>query len=1022
MTKRHVVALLAAFAAFCASADTETVDGYTWSYRINGGSAEIVGDNYCAVSPAPSGTVIIPSTLGGKPVTGIGEWALYGCENMTDVTIPDSVTDIGYGAFCYCSGLTHIAMPDSVTNIENSAFVWCAGLTNVSMSANVARIGWDAFAYCSGLTSVTIPGSVSVIGDSAFAYCSSLASVTISDGVASIGNYAFSYCSVLTGVTIPASVFNIGYGAFEGCSEALFDTASIPGLILIDGWAIGHADTLSGDLNLTGVRGIGGSTFSGCTGLTSVTIPASVSAICYGAFSGCTGLTSVTIPASVSVIGDYAFSSCSGLGSVAIDNGVISIGKEAFSWCTGLTGIAIPASVTSIGDGAFSNCENLGTFIVASGNPMYKIVSGLLLTKDGKTLVAAPGTSTSVTIPGGVQHIGNSAFYCCRALAGVTIPGGVVSIGDNAFYGCESLSGIDIPDGVVAIGKGTFRFCRGLGSLSLPDSVANIGEGAFYGCDGLADADGFVIVRDVLYFYNPVATGKSHVAIPAGVARIGERAFDSCGGWLTSVTIPAGVTNIGNGAFAYCNSLANIEIPEGVTSIGEIAFEFCSDLANITIPASVTRVGYLAFSGCSSLTNVVFLGDAPAYEYGVFQGVASDCTAYVRKDSTGWGVDIPGTWRDGLRIEYFPEAPLITLPAGASAVTNTSGEVVGYYTKKNAKGNTTAKAMPGYVFTGWFTATGTKAYSTKATIADKTRKSKKLSPRFALARYVRALADPANGGTVTGGGTYADGKAATLRATPKKGYAFCGWYDADGNRVSLATTYKYKMAEDGAALTAVFKKESALARPVLAYDDGSFAVSTQTANGISVSNILVGVSYSATLKVSCESKVAITSVTGLPKGLSYKSGKIIGVPSARDKSYTVKVTVALSSNTAKKWTYKIAMRTASLPAWATGKFTGEGTIGGKAASVTLSVGSTGKISGKFVDSAKVQRSFTASSFKAYEDGILSAKGTMNVGKKKYAVEIAIEETEAEDESGVTVSTGSAKIAVGDGYGEATLTK
>ena len=269
-------------------------------------------------SSAFSGCSRLTSVMIPDSVTSIGDCVFWDCSGLKSVMIPDSVTSIGYAAFNGCSGLKSVTIPDSVTNISNSAFYGCSGLTSVTIGNSVTSIGGRAFDGCSGLKSVTIPQYVcsnrmSSVFPSAY---QSITNVVISGGVTSIGDDAFSGCSGLTSVTIPDSVTSIGDGAFNNCGSSLFDTTTIPGLKLVDGWAVGKTGSLLGDLNLTGIRGIGCGAFSGCSGLKSVTMPDSVTSIGAYAFSDCNGLASVTIPDSVTGIGSYAFSGCSGLSSV----------------------------------------------------------------------------------------------------------------------------------------------------------------------------------------------------------------------------------------------------------------------------------------------------------------------------------------------------------------------------------------------------------------------------------------------------------------------------------------------------------------------------------------------------------------------------------------------------------------------------------------------------------------------------------------------------------------------------------
>jgi hypothetical protein len=415
-------------------------------------------------------------------------------------------------------------------------------IPNVIDGLPVTDIGTNAF-YESSVTSVLIPDTVTVVGSEAFENCSDLTNLTLSLGLADIESNAFYNCSSVASVTIPDSVTNIGDEAFYDCN--------------LTSVTFGDSVTSIGNYAFSGLasRGLGDPTVPTGSPLTTVTIPSSVTNIGVGAFEGCMWLTNVTFGVGLTTIGAYAFDDC------------------------GLTNaVTIPDSVTNIGTRTFSDCGALTAINVASNNPAYSSLNGVLFNKTQTVLLEYPGClGGSYAIPDGVTNIGTGAFEYCDSLTNVTISLGVTDIGSNAFYGCD-----------------------GLTSLTLPDSVTNIGDYAFFGCEAL-----------------------TNVTMAEGLASIGAYAFSGSSRTvgnvgpivchITSITIPSSVTNIGPGAFANCLWLTNVTFGDGLTGIGNYAFEGCGLTNAVTIPDSVTNIGTGAFSASYTLTAINVAPGDPAY-------------------------------------------------------------------------------------------------------------------------------------------------------------------------------------------------------------------------------------------------------------------------------------------------------------------------------------------------------------------------------------------------------------------------
>ena len=504
-------------------------------------------------------------------VTSIGDYAFMGNypffggpqNNLTSISIPDSVMSIGDCAFQWCTNLSDIILSKNLTSIGRGTFGDCRSLTEIIIPEGVTSIGVGAFNYCQLLIDIELPKSLICIGARAFDGCRSLTEITLPEGVTSIGDGAFSGCNGLTSIIIPESVMSIGAGVFDHCTSLLSfggKFASQDGLFLINeesliAVALG---AVNGSLTIPeGITSIGEGVFGGCPSLTEMIIPEGVTSIGAGAFNNCQLLTDIELPKSLMCIGVGAFDGCRSLTEITLPEGVTSIERSTFSSCTNLTTIIIPASVTSIEESSFMYCTNL----------------------------------TTIIIPASVTSIGSSAFRDCKSLMEIAIPEGVPFITSNTFAGCESLINVTIPESVTAIVNGAFSGCSSLSHITIPENVTEIGEYVFHNCTSLTD-----------------------IIIPENVTVIGNQAFQNCTS-LTDIKLPENVTVIGNQAFQNCTSLTDITIPESVTEICHQTFCGCTSLNNIIVlPETPPQGGWGFFDDTNDAPIYVPAGSIDAYK------------------------------------------------------------------------------------------------------------------------------------------------------------------------------------------------------------------------------------------------------------------------------------------------------------------------------------------------------------------------------------------------------------------------
>ncbi len=513
----------------------------------------------------------------------------------------DELAMPGYAVELYnvCGGCGHL---------ENTALYFKAKLNKDGNYYTLEKAsGWTAINFTDIKTYNR--KSITHIGESAFYGDTLLKSVTIGGTVAHIGASAFENCASLDYVNLcdmddnNMSVIEIGDTAFLGCSKITHIT--IPESVTKIGWSAFEK-----------------------TGITSITIPESVTEM-YGAFVNCSNLETVYWNAvdckSALRLGGGGYETAfdgTNLKTVIFGNKVTKINDGSFFKCDKLTSVTISDSVTSIGFEAFSGCPIKTATIPASA-------IGYIYNDNLKT----------VTITSGEKNIENGAFAHYDSLESINVDSGntryhsvnncIIEIATKTLIsGCKS-SVIPKDGSVTRIAGEAFLYCRNLTSITIPDCITSIDDYAFKDCNALTiyceaeeQPSGW---SNYWNSYRPVVwdcknnnkdeNGYEYAVIDGisyslkdGIAMVIMQPTN-----ITVANIPTkityknneySVTGIEDKAFYYCDNLTSINIPDSVTSVGESAFKGCRSLTNIIIPDSVKSIDSYAFVDCSNLTSV----------------------------------------------------------------------------------------------------------------------------------------------------------------------------------------------------------------------------------------------------------------------------------------------------------------------------------------------------------------------------------------------------------------------------------
>ena len=419
-----------------AASDVLTSSDGLWKYELKEESGETV-----AVVDEYNGTdrdLVIPGEIDGYVAKYIGKpsgWTTVRLNRFDSITIPDSVT--GFSNVPFFSHSHNLKFVSVGKNFGTNKYIRDINMlkgdeTNdiqtkeyrVS-SENELITAVDGVLYSKDMTKLEI---YPVLKEDAV--------FTVPDGVTSINDYAMNNLQYLENLILPEGLQEIGTYCCKGAS------------------------------------------------IRSVLLPNSLTRLDHGIFNE-SKLESIVLPETITEIGGYVFTGTP-LTEIVIPDTVVSLGAGDFMNCEKLKSIVIGSGVASIGGNCFYGLTALETFEISEANPNFKSEGGMLLTKDGATLIqyAAAG-NTQFILPNGVTTIANKACYG-MPFTEIIIPDTVVSIGSNAFENCTKAETVYVPSSVTELGSSVFSGCTSLKTATIDARIASI-HSTFDTCNALTE-------------------------------------------------------------------------------------------------------------------------------------------------------------------------------------------------------------------------------------------------------------------------------------------------------------------------------------------------------------------------------------------------------------------------------------------------------------------------------------------------------------------------------------------------------
>jgi len=643
------------------------VEGSTWTYqrRNEGAVIRSLDDNWWmwtrssyegAVTPRPTGRLVIPATLGGQPVIGIEKAAISHCPGLTSVEIPEGVRFLGVAAFNGCPDLVDVRLPESIAVVSGSSFCECAKLEELDLRL-CRRVGGSIVRGCPAFSRfrcdsdnphlatdgsgalydhsrqtllrwppaclpVVLPSSVTTLGEGSLSELE-ISGLVIPKSVVTMRKCAFSGLGSPEVLVVPASVRSMDMAVFHQAArlKCLVFEGDAPVLENECRQGVFDRDNSSG-LTVFLKKGTKGWRANGALGLPPTWPDGQPNARRVVVWETMAGLKSAI----------------KGCGATYPDRPQTTRAPRCRQAMQGTSGT--PAWMR------FATVEGVVWKYQLEGS---------------RARIRSTDDFWTEQYEGAISPCPTGHLIVPSSLDGHP----VASLGIGAFSKCRGLKSVELPEGLRFIGLSAFDRCPDLEEIRFPQTLEEVWERPFTRCGKLKQLDirscrkinGAVVFECPAFEKFVCDPGNPSFETDANGA-LYDRGRQTLHQWPVArrpVRLPESVTCLGRGSLS-CMDVRQFVIPRSVVDMKGNVFHTCRQLEVLMVPRSVRTIEDWTFHGLIRLKALVFEGDAPTLTKGVpgcifEQMMPPEIVVFIRKGTKGWRADgkpgVPSAWPDG---------------------------------------------------------------------------------------------------------------------------------------------------------------------------------------------------------------------------------------------------------------------------------------------------------------------------------------------------------------------------------------